>query len=77
MNYGTENIYWEDPQILFAGSAESFIYAESTINRRTKSFWSRLKKQQQMIACKTLRLQSTIFSSCLQLWKFAPNVVRF
>lgn len=45
MNYGTENIYWEDPQILFAGSAESFIYAESTINRRTKSFWSRLKKK--------------------------------
>ena len=44
MDCGTENIYFEDMQVFFTGSEESFIYAESTRNQRIESFWSRLKK---------------------------------
>ena len=33
-----QNIYWEDTQILFTGSAESFIYGESRSSRSQMFF---------------------------------------
>ena len=44
MDCRAENIYFEDMQVFFTGSEESFIYAESIRNQRIESFWSRLKK---------------------------------
>lgn len=44
MDRGRENIYCEDLQVFFAGSTESFLYANSTRNQRIGASWSRLKK---------------------------------
>ena len=44
MDAGTENIYCQDLQVYFTGEEESFLYASSTRNQKTKKFYSRWKR---------------------------------
>ena len=38
-----QNIFYEDLQLFFTGTDDSYIYAASTRNQQIQSFWSRLK----------------------------------